>query len=134
MASVGIRIGALPSITIGDLSKVHPPGYIPQDSYIYKITIYPKESEEYYAFCTFETTNTIDHYLGYRQQNGEVLTPKAPLLRKHFRSGVSYEKGSKRLSNNARYSEIENIFIAYKTFNNTFLSLHKRMELRITVI
>ena len=46
MASVGLRIGALPSITIGDLTKVHPPGYLPADSYIYKINIYPKESEE----------------------------------------------------------------------------------------
>ena len=63
MASVGLRIGALPTIAIGDLTKVHPPGYMPQDSYIYKITVYPKESEEYYAYCTFETTNAIDRYL-----------------------------------------------------------------------
>lgn len=134
MASVGLRIGALPTITIGDLTKVHPPGYIPQDSYIYKITIYPKELEEYYAFCTFETSNAIDHYLEYRQQNGEELTPKAPLLRKHFRSGVSYKKGSKRLSNNARYDKIENIFIAYKTFNNIIDRIVQRAGLRTAQI
>jgi integrase len=134
MASVGLRIGALPTITIGDLTKVYPPGYMPQDSYIYKITIYPKESEEYYAFCTFETTNAINHYLEYRQQNGEELTPKAPLIRKHFRSGVSYEKGSKRLSNNARYDKIENIFIAYKTFNNIVDRIVQRAGLRTAQI
>jgi integrase len=134
MASVGLRIGALPTITIGDLTKVHPPGYMPQDSYIYKITIYPKESEEYYSFCTFETTNAIDRYLEYRQQNGEELTPKAPLLRKHFRSVVSYKKGSKRLSNNARYSEIKDIIVAYKTFNNIIDRIVQRAGLRTAQI
>ena len=134
MASVGLRIGALPTITIGDLTKVHPPGYMPQDNYIYKITIYPKESEEYYAFCTFETTNAINHYLEYRQQNGEELTPKAPLIRKHFRSGVSYEKGSKRLSNNAKYNKVTNIVVAYKTFNNIIDRIVQRAGLRTAQI
>lgn len=133
MASVGLRIGALPTITIGDLTKVHPPGYMP-DTYIYKITIYPKESEEYYAFCTFETTNTIDRYLEYRQQNGEELTSKAPLIRKHFRSGVSYERGSKRLSNNARYDKITDIVVAYKTFNNIIDRIVQRASLRTAQI
>ena len=130
MASVGLRIGALPSITIGDLTKVHPPGYLPADSYIYKMNIYPKESEEYYAFCTFETTNAIDRYFEYRQQNGEVLTQKAPLIRKHFRSGVSYEKGAKRLTNNARYKDVKDIFVASKTFNNIVDRIVQRAGLR----
>ena len=133
MASVGIRIGALPTITIGDLTKVHPPGYA-EDAYIYKIAIYPKESEEYYSFCTFETTNAIDRYLEYRQQNGEELTPKAPLIRKHFRSGVSYKKGGKRLSDNARYSEIKDIVVAYKTFNNIMDRIVQRAGLRTAQI
>lgn len=129
LASVGLRIGALPTITIGDLTKMHPQGYAP-DAYIYKITIYPKESEEYYTYCTFETTNAINHYLEYRQQNGEELTPKAPLIRKHFRSGVSYEKGSKRLSNNAKYNKITDIVVAYKTFNNIIDRIVQRAGLR----
>jgi integrase len=130
MASVGIRIGALPGIKIGDLIKVHPPGYSMQDNYIYKINIYPKESEEYYAFCTFEATTAIDRYLEYRQQNGEVLMPKAPLLRKHFRSGVSYDKSKQRHTNNAKYKEVGDIIIASKTFNNIVDRIVQRAGLR----
>ena len=83
MASVGIRIGALPTITIGDLTKVYPPGYA-EDAYIYKIAIYPEESEEYYSFWTFETTNAIDRYLEYRQQNGEELNTKSTINSQTF--------------------------------------------------
>ncbi|MGH9987124.1 MAG: hypothetical protein ACRD8W_24520, partial [Nitrososphaeraceae archaeon] len=107
-------------------------GFLPSDSYIYKINMYPKESEEYYAFCTFETTNAIDRYLEYREQNGEVLTPKAPLIRKHFRSGVSYEKGKhQRLTNNARYKDVKDIYVASKTFNNVVDRIVQRAGLRI---
>lgn len=131
MASAGLRIGALPSITIGDLTKVHPPGYLPtEDNYIYKINIYPKESEEYYTFCTFETTRAINRYLEYRQQNGELLTPEAPLVRKHFHSGVRYEPGAKRLTNNARYKDVKDIFVASKTFNNIVDRIVQRAGLR----
>ena len=63
-----------------------------------------------------------------------MLTPKAPLIRKHFRSGVSYEKGAKRLSDNARYSEIKDIFVGSKTFNNIIDRIVQRAGLRTAQI
>ena len=83
MASAGLRIGALSYLTIGNLSKVYPPGY-PPDSYIYKIVVYDKEPDQYYTFTTFELAEAIDAYLYDRKRNGEEFKPEAPLLRNHF--------------------------------------------------
>lgn len=129
MASVGVRIGAIPTIRIGDMSKVHPPGYSP-DAYIYKIIVYPREPEEYYAFCTFETTNAIDKYLEYRQDNGEVLVSDAPLIRKHFHSGINYQDGIRRV-NNAKYKDVKLIRIVDKSLNNVIDRIIQRAGLRI---
>jgi integrase len=87
MASSGLRIGALRFLTIGNLSKIYPPGY-PPNTYIYKIVIYEKEPEEYYTFTTFETAAAIDAYLDYRTRRGEILKPESPLLRNHFDASV----------------------------------------------
>jgi integrase len=79
LASTGIRGGALPRITLKDLTPI--------DSYdIYKIRVYRKTHEQYYTFCTPECRNAIDPYLDYRRRCGERFTSETPLFRRHFDS------------------------------------------------
>ncbi len=49
LSSTGIRIGALPDLSVGSLEEVNYQGHD-----LYKITIYENEPEEYIVFCTFE--------------------------------------------------------------------------------
>ena len=45
LASTGCRIGALPALTLGNLTKI-------PDCSLYKITLYEGTNNEYYTFCT----------------------------------------------------------------------------------
>jgi integrase len=121
MASAGLRIGALPSLTIGNLSKVYPPGY-PSGSHIYKIVVYDKEPEQYYTFTTFELAEAIDNYLEYRKRNGEELKPEAPLLRNHFDSN---SKGAMAAAAN------EQKFMGHRSFHNTIHRMLVRAGLKV---
>src|SRR5918995_103729 len=87
MASTGMRIGALCTLTIGNISKVYPEGY-PRNNHIYKIIVYEGEREEYYTYTTFESAQALDSYLDYRKRFGEVLTDKSPLFRNHLNSNL----------------------------------------------
>lgn len=120
MASAGLRIGALPYLTIGNLSRVYLPGY-PPDSYIYKIVVYDKEPEQYYTFTTFELAEAIDTYLDYRKRNGEELKPDAPLLRNHFDAN---SKGTRAAAN-------EQKFIGHRSFHNTIDRMLVRAGLKV---
>ena len=67
-ASTGCRIGALPSLTLGNITKL-------PDYGLYKITFYEGTNNEYYSFTTREAAQTgIDTYLHYRQRCGEKLS------------------------------------------------------------
>jgi integrase len=67
LASTGCRIGALHSLTLGNLQKL-------PDYGLYKITFYESTNNEYYTFCTRECAQTgIENYLFYRQRCGERL-------------------------------------------------------------
>jgi integrase len=81
LASTGMRIGALPGMAIGALTKIQLQDY---PSHLYKITVYEGEPEQYYCFCSFECAAMVDQYLDYRQRFGEVLKPSSPLIRKQF--------------------------------------------------
>jgi integrase len=92
LSSTGCRIGALPSLTLGNLTKI--------DYGMYKIMIYENTNNEYYAFCTPEAGQAIDDYLLYRQRSGEKIVfdadadadasshkwepDNAPLIRQQF--------------------------------------------------
>jgi integrase len=89
LSSTGCRIGALPLLKLGHLSKTK----IPEG--LYKIVFYEGTSNEYYTFTTRECATTgIDNYLEYRKRCGEKLSfnPKtnrwepedAPLIRLQF--------------------------------------------------
>jgi integrase len=90
LASTGARIGSLPSLTLGNLTK------IPRFN-LYKITFYESTNNEYYTFTTRECALTgIDNYLSYRQRCGEKISfndnetmqkwepSNVPLLRMQF--------------------------------------------------
>ena len=95
LASTGCRIGALPSLTLGNLTKL-------QDYGLYKITFYEGTNNEYYTFTTRECKQTgIDSYLLYRQRCGEKLSfsqnlnrwepEDTPLIRQSFDMNDSFQ-------------------------------------------
>jgi hypothetical protein len=86
LSSTGCRIGALPSLKLGNLTK------IPEHE-IYSIVFYEGTNNEYYTFTTRECSLTgIDNYLLYRQRCSEKLLFKGqkwepedtPLIRLQF--------------------------------------------------
>jgi hypothetical protein len=78
MCSSGMRIGALPLLRVGDLVAI--PKYN-----IYHLSVYAySKSNKHYTFCTPECKSAIDSYLNYREQCGENITSKSPLLRREY--------------------------------------------------
>ncbi|MGH9976215.1 MAG: tyrosine-type recombinase/integrase [Nitrososphaeraceae archaeon] len=83
MTSSGVRIGALCSMQISDLTEVDFQG-----SKLYKVQVYARTRDKYTTFTTSECYNAIQEYLNFRKRYGEELLlkdkPKPPLFRKHF--------------------------------------------------
>jgi hypothetical protein len=88
LSSTGCRVGALPDLTLGNLTKIPEHG-------LYKITFYEGTNNEYYIFTTRETAQTgIENYLLYRKRTGENISFNektqqwepldAPLIRQQF--------------------------------------------------
>lgn len=68
LASTGARIGSLPELTLGSLTKL-------PDYGLYRIVFYEGTNNEYYSYCTLECASTgIDNYLFYRQRCGEKIS------------------------------------------------------------
>jgi hypothetical protein len=68
LSSTGARIGSLPSLVLGNLTKL--PNYG-----LYRIVFYENSNNEYYSFTTRECALTgIDNYLSYRQRCGEKIS------------------------------------------------------------
>jgi integrase len=105
MASSGIRIGAIPDLKYGDLTKM------PKHN-IFKIIIYRFTSDEYYSFTTPEAYKAITEYLDFRQRSGEVLTPRSPLFRLDFDPrDINQVNDSTPLSYNAIKSRLRHLLI-----------------------
>ena len=79
MVSSGVRIGALHSMQIGDLTEMDF-----KSSRLFKVQVYARTRDKYFTFCTPECYNALQEYLNYRRRYGEDLTDKSPLFRKHF--------------------------------------------------
>jgi integrase len=88
LASTGCRVGALPALTLGNLTKIPHYG-------LYKVTFYEGTNNEMYTFATRETAQTgIDNYLLYRKRMGENISfnektqrwepEDVPLIRKQY--------------------------------------------------
>lgn len=68
LCGTGCRIGALPSLTLGNLERIPEYG-------LYKITFYENTSSEHYGYCTRECAQTgIENYLNYRKRSGESIS------------------------------------------------------------
>ena len=68
LAATGCRVGSLPALTLGNLTKL--PNYG-----LYRIVLYEGTNNEYYTFTTRECAATgIDTYLQYRQRCGEKIS------------------------------------------------------------
>ena len=108
MCPAGLRRGAIPSLKIGDLEKKEidrdnnksnelSSRSIPtksngrtidnnDQSYLYKISVYKKEKEAYFSFCTPECTKALDQYFDFRERLGEKIHSKSLVFRKEFNS------------------------------------------------
>ena len=110
LASTGMRIGALPTLKLQDLKRINIDG--DQNQYLYKITVYDMEPEEYYTFTTFECAQAIDEYLAFRKRFGEVLKPNAPLIRMKFdRFTILQAKDPKPISHSRFQLIVDEILI-----------------------
>ena len=94
MASTGMRIGAITTLQLADLSRRE--GYN-----LYRITVYASSRKDrYYTFCTPECAQALDSYLDYRSRFGETLEPTSPLIREQFDVRDSFQcKRAKHMSN-----------------------------------
>ena len=82
LESTGMRVGAIPTIKIGDLS----PKPTKQQGRVYRIEVYSGSSDSYYCYCNVETAKVIDEHLKERTDNGEVLRSDSPLIREVYSS------------------------------------------------
>jgi hypothetical protein len=82
MASSGIRVGAIPALTIKSLKKL--------DEGLGLLTVYGESKKSrYMTLVTAECMSTIDEYLEYRMKRGEKLNERSPLIRDKY---ASYSK------------------------------------------
>jgi integrase len=87
LSSTGARVGSLPGLVLGNLTKL-------VDHGLYRIMFYEGSNNEYYTFTTNECASSVDKYLLYRQRCGEKISfnettqrwepDNAPLLRLQF--------------------------------------------------
>jgi hypothetical protein len=85
MASSGIRVGAIPALTIKSLKKL--------DDGLGLLTVYgDSKKSRYVTLVTPECISTIDEYLEHRIKQGEKLNERSPLIRD------KYAMYSKRIS------------------------------------
>jgi integrase len=75
MCSSGMRIGALPTLSVGHLNAV---------TCTYRVSVYSKTSSKYITFITPEARKAIDDYIAFRERCGERITPDSPLFRNEF--------------------------------------------------
>ena len=86
LSSTGMRIGALPDLTYGDIESIKPKGY--GDKHLYKIIVYRGSRQQYYCFTSFECAEALDSYIAYRKRMGEQITKESPLLRNPLNSNL----------------------------------------------
>jgi integrase len=84
LCSSGMRIGALSTLQIGDLTLTNTK-INGNSSSIYRIQVYARTRGKYFSFCTPECFDAIQDYLNYRIECKERLTDKSPLIREQSR-------------------------------------------------
>lgn len=78
MCSSGVRVGALPLLSVKDLEPI--------DKYnIFKINVYAlSKRSHYFSFCTPEARQALNNYLDCRKRWGEHLTDETPVFRTDY--------------------------------------------------
>ena len=71
LSSSGIRIGAIPTLRLGNLQEN-------------KLVVYQGTKEEYLTFITPEAKKAIDSYLDMRARYGEILNDRSCIIREQF--------------------------------------------------
>lgn len=79
MRSTGMRIGAIRTLQIGDLTQIEF-----QNVILYKVQIYARTRDKHISFCTPECYNAIQEYLQTSRRFGEEINDKTPLIREQF--------------------------------------------------
>lgn len=92
LTSTGMRIGAVHTLKVGDLS----PKQTTQGR-VYRIEVYSDSSDSYHCYCNIETTQILDEYLKERTDAGEVLRNDSPLIR-HLYTSFSIKAPVKKVS------------------------------------
>ena len=77
MTSSGIRVGAIPALTIESLKKL--------DEGLGLLTVYgDSKKSRYVTLVTPECMSIIDEYLEYRMKQGEKINDRSPLIRDKY--------------------------------------------------
>jgi len=71
MVSAGLRIGAIPSLKVGDLKAIEN---------LFQVTVYRGTTSEYVTYCSPECREAIEKYLESRKLKGDTITENSPLL------------------------------------------------------
>ena len=74
LASTGMRIGAIPSLRMKDLT-------LREEFGLYQVKVYPKDKHQYFTFTTPEARQALDAYFKDRERAGEILTPQSQVIR-----------------------------------------------------
>jgi site-specific recombinase XerD len=93
LTSTGMRIGAVHTLKIGNLSFKQT-----KQGKIYRIEVYSGSSDSYHCYCNVETAEVIDSYLNERTDASEVLRNDSPLIRNLWNSLTV--KNAKKISDN----------------------------------
>lgn len=74
LASTGMRIGALPTLKVGDVGLLH----------YFRVIVYADTKDKYITFMTPECSKAINDYLEFRKRSGERINEESPLIREQF--------------------------------------------------
>jgi integrase len=137
MASSGIRVGAIPSLTIKSLKRL--------DEGLGLLTVYEdSKKSRYVTLVTPECMSTIDEYLEQREKRGEKLNEKSCLIRDKYsiyskrinipkcptELGINHQ--TRRLTRQAGlpFQELQPDHAARKFFNTTLKNSHVDREFK----
>jgi integrase len=116
LASTGMRISAIPDLTIRSLTRV-------EEYSLYQIKVYEGTKDEYYCFCSGECALAIDSYLSYRKRFGEQLAPDSPLMREQFNTEDAFQiRNPKKLSYRTIANNLDNLLIKSGVHNVTHVT------------
>src|SRR6478672_6085329 len=89
MASSGIRLGAWDYLRLGDIRPIERDGEIVAA----KIIVYAEEDEEYFSYISKEALDSLQSWLRYREESGEILDDDSWLMRDLWDTRVAEGRG-----------------------------------------